>query len=87
MAAADILVDNVFAGAYGLVSMEAMACNRVAVANLSDDVRRANPDAPIVHVDPTTFRDRMRALIADVEERRRLAGLGRAYVTRCTTPT
>lgn len=82
VAAADILVDNVIAGSYGLVSMEAMACNRVAVANLTDDVRRAHPDAPIVDVDPTTFRDRMAVLIADVEERRRLAALGRAFVAR-----
>ncbi len=82
IAAADVVVDNVIAGAYGLVSMEAMASGRVAVANLSDDVRLAHPDAPVVHVDPTTFGARMRALIGDVEERRRLAGLGRPFVAR-----
>ena len=82
IAAGDILVDNIIAGAYGLVSMEAMACSRVAVANLSDAVRLAHPDAPVVHVDPTTFGARMRELIAAVAERRRLAALGRPFVAR-----
>ncbi len=82
VAAADILVDNLVAGDDGLVSIEAMACSRVAVANLSDAVRRAHPDAPVVDVDPTTFAARMRDLIADVAERRRLAALGRPFVAR-----
>jgi hypothetical protein len=79
---ADILLDNVIAGSYGIVSLEAMASGRVAVANMSEALRQEHPDAPVVHVDPTTVRDRMRDLIADVGERRRLAGLGRPYVAR-----
>ncbi len=49
-------------------------------ANLSEDVRRTHPDAPVVHVDPTTFSDAMRTLVANVDERRRLAALGRPFV-------
>jgi glycosyltransferase involved in cell wall biosynthesis len=82
MAAADILVDNLNAGAYGVVSMEAMALGRVAIANLSDDVRAAHPDCPVVHVDPRSFAGRLRELIDDVAERRRLAELGRPFVAR-----
>jgi len=79
---ADILLDNVVAGSYGIVSLEAMASGRVAVANLSNAVREEYPDAPVVHIDPETVRDRLRALIGDVDERRRLAALGRPFVTR-----
>ncbi len=79
---ADILLDNVIAGSYGIVSLEAMASARVAVANLSDGLRQRHPDAPVVHVDPDTVRDRLRGLIGDVEERRRLAALGRPFVAR-----
>ncbi|MFH1474463.1 MAG: glycosyltransferase [Chloroflexota bacterium] len=82
MADTDILVDNVIAGSYGLVSMEAMASGRIAVANLSDEVRRAHPDCPVVHVDPNTFAATMRTLIADAAERRRLAAAGRPFVAR-----
>ncbi len=81
-AAADIVIDNVVAGSYGLASMEAMACGRVAVANLSDEVRAAHPDCPVLHVDPDDFVDRMRALIADPDLRRRLAAGGRDFVAR-----
>lgn len=80
LAEADVLVDNIVAGSYGIVSLEAMACGRVAVANLSERMRRAHPDAPVVEVSPPTFRDRMRALLADVSERRLLAERGRPFV-------
>lgn len=82
VAKADVLVDNLIAGSYGVTSMEALACSRVAVANLSDDVRRAHPDCPVVHVDPTTFATTLRSLIEDAGERRRLAAAGRSFVER-----
>lgn len=80
LADADILVDNLIAGSYGMVSVEAMACGRVAVANMSDAVRAAHPDVPVVHVDPTTLRDTLRRLILDRGERQRLAARGRPFV-------
>jgi glycosyltransferase involved in cell wall biosynthesis len=79
---ADILFDNVIAGSYGVVSLEAMASGRVAVANMSEALRLEHPDAPVVHVDPDTVRDRLRSLVGDVDERRRLAALGRPFVAR-----
>ena len=82
IADADILVDNVIAGSYGISGMEAMASGRVAVANLSADVLAAHPDCPVVNVDPTTFGDAMRRLIADPDERSRRAAAGRAFVAR-----
>ena len=78
--AADIVVDNLITGDYELVSMEAMASSRVAVANIQEESRKAFPDAPIYSVDPPSFVDRMRALIGDVELRRSLAARGRAHV-------
>src|SRR5439155_138644 len=49
---ADVIVDNLLTGDYELVSMEAMASNRVAVANIQDTARAASPDAPVYTVDP-----------------------------------
>jgi glycosyltransferase involved in cell wall biosynthesis len=80
LANADVLVDNIVAGAYGIVSLEAMACGKVSVANLSDAVRRVHHDAPVVPVDPSTFRATMRRLLADPAERTAIAERGRPFV-------
>ena len=79
---ADIVVDNVLTGDYEVVSIEAMASSRVAVANIQGAAAEAYPDSPVVSVDPTTFETRMRELIADRDERRRRGALGRTYVAR-----
>lgn len=80
--AADIVVDNVLTGDYEVVSIEAMASSRVAVANVGPDVRAMVPDAPVVSVTPDTFETVMRDLIVDVDRRRQLAAAGRPYVER-----
>jgi hypothetical protein len=80
IADADVIIDNVITGDYEVVSIEAMASSRVAVANVGPAVEAAFPDAPVVAVDPDTFEPRLAALLADVERRRELAARGRAYV-------
>ena len=74
---ADIVIDNVITGDYEVVSIEAMASSRVAVANIFEAVAVAYPDPPVYPVDPDTFVERMRALIVDVDGRRTLAARGR----------
>ena len=81
LAKADILVDNLVAGSYGIVSLEAMASSAVAVSNMSETLRLAHPDAPVVPVDPATVRDVLRDLIRDPGQRLALAERGRPYVT------
>ncbi len=79
---ADVVVDNLLTGDYEVVSIEAMASSRVAVANIQTAVAEAYPDAPVVSADPDTFVDRMRSLVANIDERRELAARGRPYVAR-----
>ena len=79
---ADIVVDNLLTGDYEVISLEAMAASRVAVANIQSAVAAAYPDAPIVSADPDTFVDRMRNLVTDLGERQALAARGRPYVAR-----
>jgi len=79
---ADIVVDNLLTGDYEVVSLEAMASSRVSVANIQPAAAAAYPDAPVVSVDPNTFVERMRDLVANVDERRDLAARGRPYVAR-----
>ena len=47
IADADVVVDNLITGDYEVVSMEAMAESRVAVANVLPTVAAAFPDAPV----------------------------------------
>jgi glycosyltransferase involved in cell wall biosynthesis len=79
---ADIVVDNLITGDYELVSIEAMASSRVAVANIQEYSRNAYPDAPVWDVNPDTFVEQMRALIPDVNLRRDFAARGRDHVAR-----
>jgi len=82
LADADILVDNLVAGSYGIVTLEALASGAIAVSSLSDALVAAHPDVPVVRVDPESAAAVLGRLIPDVDERRRLAGLGRAFVER-----
>jgi glycosyltransferase involved in cell wall biosynthesis len=77
---ADIVVDNVITGDYEVVSIEAMASGRVAVANVFPEVAAAYPSPPVYSVTPDDFVARMRSLVADVDGRRALAARGRDYV-------
>jgi hypothetical protein len=82
IADADVIIDNVLTGDYEVVSIEAMAASRVAVANVGETARAAFPDAPVWTLDPDTFDERMTTLLTDPERRRELAARGRAYVGR-----
>ncbi|MGZ7031507.1 MAG: glycosyltransferase family 4 protein [Thermoanaerobaculia bacterium] len=77
---ADVVIDNVITGDYELVSLEAMASNRVTVANLQAAVLGAFPDAPVFNVDPPSLVERLSELIRDRTLRESLAARGRAYV-------
>ena len=78
--AADVVIDNLITGDYELVSIEAMASSRVAVANIQAASAQAFPDAPVYSVDPDSVADRLRTLIGDADLRRSLAARGRAHV-------
>ena len=77
---ADVVIDNLITGDYELVSIEAMASSRVAVANIQAASAAAFPGAPILNVDPDTVEARLREAIGDVDLRRGLAARGRAHV-------
>lgn len=79
---ADVVIDNVLTGDYELVSMEAMASNRVAVANVGPAVDAVFPGHPVYSVDPNTLDERLASLLKNVDLRRSLAARGRAYVAR-----
>jgi glycosyltransferase involved in cell wall biosynthesis len=84
---ADIVVDQLNAGWYGLFAIEAMALGKPVVTFLHDEAVRQTEEAfgvrvPIVSATKETLAERLRPLAASPDERRRLGAEGRAYVER-----
>jgi glycosyltransferase involved in cell wall biosynthesis len=84
---ADIVVDQLNAGWYGLFAIECMALGKPVVTFLHDEaVRRTNEafgtQVPIVSATAETLRERLQPLVADAGERRRIGAASRAYVER-----
>ncbi|TML62812.1 MAG: glycosyltransferase [Actinobacteria bacterium] len=84
---ADIVVDQLNAGWYGLFAIEAMALGKPVVTFLHEEAVRRTEEAfgvrvPIVSATKETLVERLRELAALSDERRRLGAEGRAYVER-----
>ena len=85
--AADIVVDQLNAGWYGLFAIEAMALGKPVVTFLHDEAVRRTEEAfgtrvPIVSATAETLREALRPLVADAARRRELGAASRAYVER-----
>jgi glycosyltransferase involved in cell wall biosynthesis len=85
--AADIVVDQLNAGWYGLFAIEAMALGKPVVTFLHDEAVRRTEEAfgtrvPIVSASAETLREALRPLVADAARRRELGAASRAYVER-----
>ncbi|MGZ8782665.1 MAG: glycosyltransferase family 4 protein [Gaiellaceae bacterium] len=83
--AADIVVDQLNAGWYGLFAIEAMALGKPVVTFLHDEAVRRSEEAfgtrvPIVSATADTLRETLRPLVADPARRRTLGAASRAYV-------
>ena len=83
--AADIVVDQLNAGWYGIFAIEAMALGKPVVGFLHDEAVRRTAEAfglrvPIVNATKETLAERLRPLVESPEERRRVGAESRAYV-------
>jgi glycosyltransferase involved in cell wall biosynthesis len=78
---ADIVVEDLRYGSYGVLAAEGMAAGRVVVGRISQRVRDRLPmDVPIVQADPGELRAVVEHLIADREEARKTADAGPIYI-------
>jgi glycosyltransferase involved in cell wall biosynthesis len=83
--AADVVVDQLNAGWYGLFAIEAMALGKPVVTFLHDEAVRRTEAAfgakvPIVSATAESLREALRPLVADAARRRELGAASRAYV-------
>ena len=84
---ADIVVDQLNAGWYGIFAIEAMALGKPVVTFLHDDAVRRTEDAfdievPLVPATKETLRERLRPLVESPLERRIVGTASREYVER-----
>ncbi len=84
---ADIVVDQLNAGWYGVFAIEAMALGKPVVTFLHDEAVRRTEEAfgvevPAVSATTETLVDRLRPLVEDGDERRRVGSASRSYVER-----
>ncbi|MBI3540519.1 MAG: glycosyltransferase family 4 protein, partial [Candidatus Eisenbacteria bacterium] len=82
LAEADVVVDQVFMGWYGMVAVEAMALGKPVLCFIRDDFEPRLRDCPIVRCTKEDLGERLAALLADDAGRRDLGERGRAYVER-----
>lgn len=83
---ADIMIDSLRTGGYGVAACEAMAAGRVVVSNVSPDYRRQlreryGVELPMIQADPNTLETVLRGVFADRAGARAIAAGGPPYVT------
>ncbi|MFM1831712.1 MAG: hypothetical protein RLZZ461_28 [Planctomycetota bacterium] len=81
-ARADIVVDQLMIGWYGVLAVEAMALGKPVIAWIRPDLERAAEGVPIHRAGIHDIADRLRELILDRDRRHRLGREARAYVER-----
>jgi hypothetical protein len=84
---ADIVVDQLNAGWYGVFALEAMALGKPVLSYLREEAvqeteREMGVEVPVVPVTKETLRDRIGELASSADERRRIGASSRAYIER-----
>lgn len=83
VASADVFVDQLVLGAYGLASVEAMALGKPVLCYIAPRLREAYPpELPVVAATGAGLGPALLELLVDAELRQRLGRAGRAYVER-----
>lgn len=77
---ADIVVDQLMIGWYGVLAVEAMALGKPVVAFIRPDLERHASDLPIVNAGIDDIEQRLRELVTDRDRRRRLGARNRRFV-------
>lgn len=79
---ADIIIDQISGGSYGVFSIEAMALGKPVVAYISEQTRRRHPLLPVVSADFDCLGDIVSSLLSDRQRRIDLGKRGREYAER-----
>ncbi len=77
---ADVVIDHVVIGNYGVLAAQALAAGRVVLGHVHERVRRRVPrEVPILETTPETVESVLRGVLADREGARAVAAQGPAF--------
>jgi len=80
---ADIVIDQLLCGSYGMLSVEAMAMGKAVIAYIREDVRaNLTSDVPIVNANPDNIYSVILNLVNDPKRIVELGHAGRQYVMK-----
>jgi glycosyl transferase family 1 len=82
LAAADVVVDQLFMGWYGMVAVEAMALGKPVLCFIRDDFEPRLSDCPVVRCTEEDLAERLAETLSSAGTRRALGERGRAYAAR-----
>lgn len=80
---ADIVIDQLLTGSYGVAAVEALAAGRLVVGNVHPDVRdRIADDVPIIDAAPDTLESVLKDVLDDSEKYLEIAARGPEFVRK-----
>lgn len=80
---ADIIVDQLFIGSYGVFAIEAMALGKPVICYISEEIRNQFPEElPIVNATVDTIEEKIELLLQNPQLRRDLGEQGRMYAEK-----
>jgi len=78
---ADVVVDQLLLGLYGVLACEAMAGGRLVLGHVGDALRSRVPaEVPVVEVTPATLAETVQRVLDEPDWARGRAGCGRSFV-------
>ena len=78
---ADVIIDQLLIGSYGIFSIEAMALGKPVLCHIREDLRRTYPSTlPILSANPDNLEAKLEKLCNDPDLRLELGKKGRLYV-------
>jgi len=77
---ADLIVDQILIGWYGVLATECMAMGKPVAVYMRDDLANTPDDVPVQNINLDNVKDKLRDAIQDFELRKYLSERGRAYV-------
>lgn len=79
---ADIIVDDLLQGPYGIFAMECMAIGKPVVCRRDNKFNKYYPDLPIINANPDNIAPKLKYLIDHPKLRQQLGRRGRKYVEK-----